>query len=79
MANGTLSSRKRLTAYRVLTGPDDAAFCHRVTEALSKGWLLYGAPSVTFDALKGRVICAQAITKDIEDVEYNADLKLGEL
>lgn len=79
MVNGPLSQRKRITVYRCLTGPDDASFCHRVTEALSKGWLLYGSPSLTFDAAKGRVICGQAITKDVEDVEYNAEMKLGEL
>ena len=28
------------TLYRMLTGPDDASFCHRVSEALSKGWQL---------------------------------------
>jgi len=33
--------RKVTTVYRYLTGPDDAGFCHRVTEALSKGWALY--------------------------------------
>ncbi|MEP6283322.1 MAG: DUF1737 domain-containing protein, partial [Nitratireductor sp.] len=28
--------------YRYLTGPDDAAFCHKVTAALNKGWRLHG-------------------------------------
>jgi hypothetical protein len=28
---------KGLPAYRILTGPDDAAFCHRVSEALALG------------------------------------------
>ena len=51
--------------YRYLTGPDDAAFCHRVTDALNRGWLLYGPPTLTFDAEKKRVICGQAITKDV--------------
>ena len=35
--------------YRLLTGPDDAAFCHRVSEALALGYVLYGSPSVTFN------------------------------
>ena len=35
---------------RDLTGPDDAAFCHRITAALNKGWFLYGAPTLTYDA-----------------------------
>ncbi len=34
--------------YRVLTGVDDAAFCHRITEALYLGWKLYGSPSLTY-------------------------------
>ena len=79
MANAPLSQRKRLTVYRYLTGPDDASFCHRVTEALRKGWLLYGSPTLTFDPTKGRVICGQAITKDVDDAEYSKDMKLGEL
>ncbi len=70
---------KFTTVYRYLTGPDDAAFCHRVTEALSRGWSLYGPPTLTYDAIKGRVICGQAITKDVSDLDYHPDLKLSEL
>ena len=47
--------------YKVLTGPDDSAFCDRVTEALSKGFRLYGSPALTFNG--ERVIVAQAIVK----------------
>lgn len=77
MTQSHMSSRKRITVYRYLTGPDDQSFCHRVTEALSKGWLLYGSPTLTFDATKGRVICGQAITKDI-DGDYSADMSLSD-
>jgi hypothetical protein len=70
---------KTLTAYRYLTGPDDATFCHRVTEALSQGWSLYGSPTLTYDAAKGRVICGQALTKDVDGAEYKPDLNLSEL
>lgn len=38
-----------MKVYRILTGPDDAGFCHRVTEALSQGWELHGDPALTFD------------------------------
>jgi hypothetical protein len=69
---------KPLTLYRFITGPDDSAFCHRVTEALSKGWMLYGTPQLTFDAVKGLTICGQAVTKDVENVIYSPDLKLGQ-
>ncbi len=74
-----MAEKKRTTVYRYLTGPDDASFCHRVTLALSKGWQLYGSPTLTFDSAQGRVICGQAVTKDVEDLEYNPDLKLSEL
>jgi hypothetical protein len=68
---------KETTLYRYLTGPDDASFCHRVSEALSKGWELYGPPTLTYDGKSGRVICGQAIIKDVE-VPYSPDLKLSE-
>lgn len=48
-----------LPVYRVLTGPDDAAFCRRVSEALVAGYVLYGSPAVTFNG--ERVIVAQAV------------------
>jgi hypothetical protein len=79
MSRPPLSMRRTTTVYRYLTGVDDSSFCHRVTEALSRGWLLYGPPTLTFDSAKGRVICGQAITKDVEDIDYSPDLKLGEL
>jgi hypothetical protein len=48
-----------LPIYRVLTGPDEAAFCHRVSSALEMGYQLYGSPAVTFNGED--VIVAQAI------------------
>ncbi len=65
--------------YRLLTGPDDSAFCHRVTAALNKGWELHGAPSLTFDTTDGRVICGQAIVKEVPHKDYSPDMKLSEL
>lgn len=47
--------------YRCLTGPDDDAFCKRVSQALADGWRLHGSPSLTFNAETGRVIVAQAV------------------
>lgn len=63
--------------YRFLTGPDDSAFCHRVSKALSEGWQLHGNPSLAFDAEKGRVICGQAVIKEVS-VDYSEDLVLSE-
>jgi hypothetical protein len=48
-----------LPAYRLITGPDDAAFCHRVSEILALGYRLYGNPALTFDG--ERVIAGQAV------------------
>ncbi len=48
-----------LPVYRILTGPDDATFCRRVSEALALGYELYASPAVTFDGQS--VIVAQAL------------------
>ncbi|HKT43100.1 MAG TPA: DUF1737 domain-containing protein [Rhodanobacteraceae bacterium] len=48
-----------LPVYRVLTGPDDDAFCQRVSKALALGYVLHGSPAVTFNG--ERVIVAQAL------------------
>jgi hypothetical protein len=50
---------EELPAYRVLTGPDDEQFCHRVSEAIALGYVLHEGPAVTFDG--ERVIVAQAL------------------
>jgi hypothetical protein len=46
---------------------------------LSRGWTLYGSPTLTYDAVNQRIICGQALTKEVEDTEYSPDLKLGDL
>jgi len=48
-----------LPCYRVLTGEDNAAFCHRVAGELARGYRLYGPPSVTFNGQF--VVVAQAV------------------
>lgn len=62
--------------YRLLTADDTSAFCHKVSEALSKGWELYGSPAYGFDAANGVMRCAQAVTKDIHE-PYHPEMKLG--
>ncbi len=64
--------------YRYLTGPDDAAFCKRVSAALNKGWSLHGGPTLTFDPKQERVICGQAIVKDVHGVAYTDDTVLSD-
>ena len=63
--------------YRFLSEDDTAAFCHKVSEALSKGWELHGAPAYAFDASRGVMRCGQAVTKDVPGA-YRPDLKLGD-
>lgn len=48
-----------LPLYRLLTGPDDAKFCHRVSEALTLGYKLYGSPAATYNGES--VIVVQAL------------------
>ncbi|MEL6677533.1 MAG: DUF1737 domain-containing protein [Pseudomonadota bacterium] len=67
-----------MIAYRLLTEQDSAAFCHKVTAALDKGWALHGAPTYAFDHAKGVMMCGQAVTKDVPG-PYDPDAKLGDL
>jgi hypothetical protein len=60
-----------------LTGPDDSAFCHKVTLALSKGWQLHGNPQYASDPKTGEMRCGQAVIKDVDE-PYDPDRKLGE-
>ena len=66
-----------MTLYRLLTGPDTSEFCHKVSEALSKGWVLHGSPAYAFDAATGQMRCAQAVTKEAEAPNH-PDMKLGQ-
>jgi len=64
--------------YRILTGPDDSSFCHKVTAALNKGWELHGSPSYAFDAGTGVMRCGQAVVKQVDGTDYDPEMKLGE-
>ncbi len=67
-----------MIAYRFITEDDTSAFCHRVTEALSKGWALHGNPTYAFDGANGVMRCGQAVTKETSGA-YAPDMKLGQL
>ena len=62
--------------YRFLTGDDSTEFCHKVSEALSKGWELYGDPTYAHDVTVGVMRCGQAVVKEVGG-SYSVDLKLG--
>ena len=66
-----------MRAYRLLTGADDSAFCHKVTKALSEGWELYGDPSYAA-VPAGGMRCAQAVTKEVPG-SYDPEVRLGDL
>ncbi len=63
--------------YRLLTEEDTSAFCHKVSDALAKGWELHGDPSYAFDATNNVMRCAQAVTKEVA-ADYSPDMKLGQ-
>lgn len=62
--------------YRFLSGDDDSSFCHKVSQALIDGWVLYGPPHYVFDAKEAKMRCGQAVTKEVEDQVYDPDKKL---
>lgn len=64
-------------ALRCFTGPDDASFCERITAALDPGWELYGNPTLAYNEKLKRVICGQALVKEVEGIEYTPDIDLS--
>ena len=46
-------------SYRFLTGPDDAGFCQKVSDALAKDYLLYGDPVMA--SCNGEIVCGQTV------------------
>jgi hypothetical protein len=68
-----------MQAYRFITDDDTSDFCHRVSQALSNGWELWGEPKYTFNEATGAMRCGQAVVKSVPDVTYSRDLKLGDL
>jgi hypothetical protein len=62
------TKRKR---YRFLTGPDDAAFCARVSAALDDGYVLYGDPVMIIEAgqrILGQAVCLPADHPNVANV-----------
>jgi hypothetical protein len=59
-----------LPRYRLLTGPDNDAFCKRVSEAIALGYRLYGSPAITFDGKTP--IAAQALLWPSDDAPKRA-------
>ncbi len=47
-------------SYRLITGPDDAHFCQRISDALDQGYELYGPPLMQIKA-DGSAYVGQAV------------------
>ena len=71
-------------SYRLITGPDDRAFCERISTALAEGYVLHGSPAATFNGTS--VIVAQAlilpaaiasadaaVATAVEDLEFDGE------
>jgi hypothetical protein len=58
-ATGIAPAGEERLAYRLFTGPDDRAFCERVSAALAEGYVLHGSPAASFNG--STVIVAQAL------------------
>jgi hypothetical protein len=54
-----MSDLTKPLGYRLITGPDDAEFCARISALLDQGYQLHGSPALTFDGQ--RVVAAQAL------------------
>lgn len=63
--------------YRFLSDDDTAAFCHKVSAALNKGWALHGGPTYGFDATRGVMRCGQAVVKDAPG-DYSPETNLSD-
>ena len=68
-----------MKGYRFITDDDTSKFCHRVSEALSNGWKLYGEPKMTFDKKRGVMRCGQAVVKDSLKKKYSKKIKLSSI
>lgn len=63
--NATVSDLAKPLGYRLITGPDDAEFCARVSGLIDQGYQLHGSPALTFNG--ERVIAAQALVLPTSD------------
>ena len=63
--------------YRFLSDDDTSVFCHKITAALNKGWILYGDPTYAFDGARGAMRCGQAVVKDVPG-DYAPDTVLSD-
>ena len=66
-----------MNLYRFISDDDTSAFCHRVSDALAKGWALHGGPTYAFDGANGVMRCGQSVVKEVHGI-YTPETKLSE-
>ena len=67
-----------MQGYRFITDDDTSEFCHRVTEALSNGWILHGEAQMTFDHERKIMRCGQAVIKE-SSKDYSRNMSLSKI
>ena len=68
-----------MKGFRFITDDDISEFCHRVAEALSNGWRLYGESQITFDKKRGAMRCGQAVIKSSPKKKYSKKMSLSSI
>ena len=68
-----------MKGYRFITNDDTSEFCHRVTEAISDGWKLYGEPKMTYDKKRGVMRCGQVVIKSSSNKKYSKKINLSSI
>ncbi|MGI9400655.1 MAG: aldolase/citrate lyase family protein [Rhizobiaceae bacterium] len=76
-ANKLASSQSETTLYRFLTGFDDTAFSHKITQALDEGWELHGPTQFVVHPTTGKIHCGQAVIKKTGE-PYDPERTLSE-
>ena len=67
-----------MKGYRFITDDDSSEFCHRITEALSNGWTLYGEPKMIYDNERKIMRCGQAVIKK-SSKKYSREMSLSSI
>jgi len=68
-----------MKGYRFITDDDTSKFCHRVTEALSNGWTLYGEPKMIFEKKRGVMRCGKEVKKNSPKKKYSKKNNLSSI
>ena len=68
-----------MKGFRYITDDDTSEFWHRVTEALSNDWKLYGEPKMTFDKKRGVMRCGQGVIKSAPKKKYSKKMSLSSI